>query len=652
MPSHDQHQPPAPPASSHCPVAASLPSPSMREDFTVVVLLGSVMLMAAIIALLSLQGNAAQMNVVIGALGMLLLAEGVLLRLWWRMKRRLKERDEALDELCRVRRQAAQAAAERARMMAFITHELRTPLNGVLGMAQLLRGTRLTPEQVNYVQAIDSSGRLLLSMVNELLETARAEATGAADVHTPLAKRPFKPARMVEEVCELLSPRAHARGLELACFVHPDVRGTWLGDEARIRQILLNLLGNALKFTHEGGVMVRLEPEEKGLRLSVEDTGPGVPKELEAHIFRPFARVGAHDAAREGGVGLGLAIVRQLLDMMGGRMTLRNRPGKGATFEVFLPLKPAVPRQKQRKQSTRPLEGMEVALMVPEGMHRRVLSDYVRALGGTVRLAQPEDFTRLAERGCAHVIVDAAHADALRQWLRGADGHRPRVWLLLTPEERLRLHELMQHPALAGYLLKPVRRRTIIERLAHAATEGMVNASVRALRDMAHQARQAGEHSKTAHKNASGSEQAAPLVLLAEDDPVNAQVARIVLKRAGFEVIHCDNGEQLLAEVRRRLLNAGERRPLCALVDVHMPVMDGVETAQAIRQLEHDLGAPSLPLIALTAGDEDSERERCLAAGMDGFLQKPLDMDALKYLLERFMPRAAAHHAASGAVLH
>ncbi len=568
-----------------------------------------------------------------------------------RQSRRLRQQRRAnraaLHALRQARRQAARTAAERARMMAFITHELRTPLNGLLGMAHLLRGTALTPEQVNYVQAIDGSGRLLKSMVDELLEAARAEATGAADASAPAVKQPFHPARMVEEICELLSPRAHARGLALACFIDPRIDGPWLGDEARLKQVLLNLLGNALKFTREGGVMVRLEPAAdaaQGLVLSVADTGPGVPPGMEQQIFQPFAREGGNDVAREGGVGLGLAIVRRLVALMGGRLSLDNRPGEGATFRVHLPLrraKAATTGDQANERLGKPLAGARVVLVAPRNMHRAVLRDYIAALGGAVEEAAPHDLPRVLARAGSDVIIDAAHAEALADWLRAhGETARARIWLLLTPEERLQHHDLLQHAALAGWLLKPLRRQTLVERLAHGDVESMLNDSVRRLREVAREGQARKErmregqvrHAPADTETASAH---APLVLLAEDDPVSAQVARIVLERAGCRVAHFTDGAALLKDVRQRLLDASRERPCCALLDMHMPEMDGPETAQAIRQLEHELGAARLPLIALSAADAPEERNRCLAAGMDGFLSKPLEAEELQALLRQ-----------------
>ncbi|GEM_PF-7058424 len=576
-----------------------------------------------------------------------LLGLGVAQFVLWRGRREMRTLHERQDDLQRQlrqqRQQATDAAAQRARMLAVITHELRTPLSGMLGMAALLRGTSLTPEQANYVQALDGSARLLLSMVNELMETARAEATGAMDAGVPVVERPFDPVRMVEEVCELLSARAHARALSLACFVDPRIEGEWLGDETRLKQVLLNLLGNALKFTRQGGVMVRLEPVGDGLQISVADTGPGVPQDMERRICEPFARAAVHDVGREGGAGLGLAIVQQLLRAMDGRLELENRPGHGATFRAIVPLRPVAAHDASAARNRGPecavqaLAGVAVALLVPDAMHRRALADYVTALGGVLHVITPEELPQALRSADREVVVDAAHARELRQVLQdAAQMVRARIWLLLMPEQRLALHDLMQHPQISGWLLKPLRRQTIIERLAHGGVDAALDASVRQLRTMVQQAHARGDDDAafaTAPGNASGD---APLVLLAEDDPVNAQVARMVLQRLGCVVRHFTDGAALLRAVRQHLLDAGKAsRPLCVLLDLDMPEMDGLEAAQAIRQLEHALQVPRLPLIALTAGDAGIERERCLAAGMDGFLSKPLDEMTLASLLQQ-----------------
>ena len=530
------------------------------------------------------------------------------------------------DELERVRRMMLEESAARDRMLAFISHELRTPLHGIIGLTGLLRNTPLNAEQLNYVQSLDASGRLALSMVDELLEKARANALGAADAKAPAVAQPFDPVRTVENIAEMLAPRAHARGLELACFIAPAVRGEWLGDELRLRQILLNLVGNAIKFTREGGVLISLDRHAAGLSLTVEDTGPGVPAEVRERLFTPFARDAAQDVAQEGGAGLGLAIVRQLLGSMGGTLHLDSTPGKGTTFRVGLPSRPV--REEDAEAACSPkgdesgggLDGVVLWVVAPEGPARQGLVRYIEAHGGRARMALPEDLHDLLCDPTCEIIVDGRHADALRAALYRlrTDAPRARAWLLLTPEERLRLHDLMQDGRIHGYLLRPLRRRTFVERLVRGQTPERLARSVASLRDL----------SRRARDRANGGGSPGPLVLLAEDNPVNAQIARAILSRAGYRVWWVDDG-RLVLEWMKQALRGELERPACILMDVHMSEMDGLEATEALRRLERSQRARPVPVLALSAGVEDGERQRCLAAGMDGFLPKPFDPDEL-----------------------
>ncbi len=514
-------------------------------------------------------------------------------------------------------------SATRDRMLAIVSHELRTPLHGIIGLVELLRNTPLNAEQLSYVQNLDASGRLLLSMVDELLERARANALGATDAGAPCASQPFDPVRVVENITEMLAPRAHARELEMACFIAPDVRGRWLGDELRLRQILLNLAGNAIKFTRRGGVFISLEREAAGLRLVVADTGPGMPPEVEERLFTPFAREAAHDVAQEGGAGLGLAIVRELVASLQGTLALDNAPGKGATFHVFLPMRPVAEQEADEKDEealTRPLRGVRFQVVAPAGPARKSLARYIEAHGGQAQVVAPEMLHDLLADPGAEIIVDGRNADTLRAALYRLETGEPmaRVWLLLAPEERLRLQDLLQDEHLYGYLLRPLRRNTFEERLVKGHTPERIALSVASLRHLSHRAHKAGRRS----------ERKGPLVLIAEDNTVNAQIARAILEREGYRVWRVDDGSLALEWMKQALRGALEK-PACILMDVHMPRMDGLEATQALRQLERDLRAEPTPVLALSAGSSEDERQRCLAAGMDGFLPKPFDPDDL-----------------------
>ncbi len=548
-------------------------------------------------------------------------------RLWRALERRLREAEAARASLEQARARAERISAERGRLLATASHELRTPLNGVLGMAALLAKTELTPEQANYVKAIDSSGRLLLSTVNELLEQARAEALEAGAGDQPV-KEAFDPAQVAEEICELLSTRAHQKGLDMAVFVHPDISGTWLGDPVRLRQALLNLLGNAVKFTASGSVLLDVRPRRGGVRFCVVDSGPGISARERERIFEPFRQGSAH--AREASSGLGLAITRRLIDIMGGRLALRSAPGRGSAFFFTLPLR----RDPDQRAARWPrLNGMPVLLAIPAGASRRALACYVKAFGGKVRLvSDTQQLHALLAKGAAagDIICDSAHGDLLRAALRdpAAAVALTRTWLLLPPEERIEARELLEGGKLAGFLLRPLRRSTFARQFIEHGGQEQVARAVRQLR-------KAVGHEARAREDAPRQRAAAEPVLLAEDDPVSAQVARLLLQRAGHEVVHVTDGQAAVEEMRRRLSDGALPAPCCILMDMHMPRMDGLDATQRIRRLEVATGAARTPIVALTASESAAEEARCLAAGMDGFLAKPFDEEELVGLLER-----------------
>ena len=399
--------------------------------------------------------------------------------------------------------------------------------------------------------------------------------------------------------------------------------------------MLLNLVGNAVKFTPRGGVLLRLEKVGPGLRFAVEDTGPGVPPALGRRLFDAFVRDESGDVAREGGAGLGLAISQGLVRRMGGRLQLDNRPGRGACFHFTLPLRPA--NEKTTDTSTPCVTLPRLLLLAPEGPVRRALAEQAAACGVVVHLANGLP-PYLPTEG--DVIVDARLEHLLPALLRRAEVNPAlRVWLLLRPEDRIRLHDWLGDPRLAGYLLRPLRRQTFHRLLSGDTLERLTDRSVRTLRRL------------TGARRATPDD-ARPLVLLAEDDAVSAKVAQALLERLGCRVLHVADGLSLLRVVEESLDQPVEERPSVALVDVHMPVMDGIEAVQAIRRLQARQGAPRLPILALSAGGEE-ERARCLAAGMDGFLRKPVEPEALRTALAhhlRLFPRTGAADAPTEAV--
>lgn len=489
----------------------------------------------------------------------------------------------------------AQISAEQ---LASLSHEFRTPLNGVLGMARLLEGTKLTAEQKAYVSALHDSGQHLLTLVNDVLDFAKLGA-GRVELHPA----PMELDGLLRSVAELLSPRAREKNLEIA-WATPAAPSQIHADEGRLRQILLNFAGNAVKFTERGGVLITASVPTAGrLRLAVEDTGPGVSKSDRDRIFEAFAQAEASHADL-GGAGLGLAIARRLARAMGGEVGVdtaqfrKEKGGGGACFwfEAALVGLPGL-------ATPRPLEGRTVGVASPNPIVREAARLQIEACGGkaVVTEALPESIARTQPGDV--ILVDAALAadgGALKPPLQ-----RPAI-VMLAPEERDRIARY-RRAGFTGYLIKPLRPASVAERVLIAA--GAATASAQTAR----------EDERIATAAAPGAR-----VLLVEDNPINALLAKALLTREGCEVEHAVGGEEALAAC-----DVGSYDLI--LMDMRMPGLSGEDTARRLRA-----GGVKTPIVALTANAFEDDRHACLAAGMDDFLVKPLSPDALRAALARW----------------
>lgn len=492
----------------------------------------------------------------------------------------------------------AQAAEEASRakttLFATLTHELRTPLNGVIGMADLLDLTKLEPNARSYVGAIRQSGELLLDLITEILDYSRLEAGRVA-----LESAPFDPEGTMQDVAELLSTKAHAKGLELAVSVRSGSPARVIGDDGRIRQILFNLAGNAVKFTEEGGVLLELSPRPEGrLRFSVRDTGPGVPPEKQAMIFEEFTQADAGVARRHGGAGLGLAIVKRLAHAMGGEVGLSSHPGYGANFWVELPLPPASDAPPPIT-----LNGARVCVVTPSSLLAQSTRATVASLGG-MPVSQDDRpdvilFDWRGEPGDEDIL-------ALKRAARGV--------IALVPQEERGAIERCRAAGVVHYTLKPIRRRSLAERIKVALGEADA-AAVEHLRQ-----------EERAPQTLQGLR-----VLLAEDNPINALLARTLLSRQGCIVVVVQDGEEAVAAASVGAYDL-------ILLDIRMPRLDGIAAAERIRALGGRAGAT--PIVALTADAGDDERARAFKAGMDDFITKPIDAARLLAVAARFTPAA------------
>ena len=477
-----------------------------------------------------------------------------------------------------------------ADQLAALSHELRTPLNGVLGLARLLEGTQLTAEQRDYAIALRESGRHLLALVNDLLDFAKL---GAGKVELQYASVDVE--EMLRSVCELLAPRANEKGLEMG-WALPAELGRIRVDEGRLRQILTNFAGNAVKFTEAGGVLASVVERPDGrLRFVVEDTGPGVSADARERIFEAFAQADpAH--AQLGGAGLGLAIARRLAHAMGGEVGVENAPDGGALFWFEAHFE-----RVDAPQIDAPLAGRTVGVASANPIVREAARRQIRACGA--RAVTAETIEQLAARTDAGDVVLVDHALAGDGSLQPPAG-RPSI-ILLTSQERDRLAGYRE-AGFCGYLIKPLRRGSLAERIMIASGA------------------QADPVAEPEDERIAAAAAPGARVLLVEDNPVNALLARALLAREGCEVDHARAGEEALAAVKVGVYDI-------ILMDMRMPGLSGEQTARMLRA-----SGVHTPIIALTANVFEDDRKACLAAGMDDFLVKPLLPEALRAVLSRW----------------
>jgi signal transduction histidine kinase/DNA-binding response OmpR family regulator len=539
-----------------------------------------------------------------------------------------------VDELDAARRRAEEAMEARGQFLANMSHEIRTPLNAVIGMTELALGARPSPEIRSYLQPVMRSAEALLAIINDILDFSKIEAR-----RMDLDRTSFGLRETVEETVHVLAPRAQAKGLELAADIRRDVPDALVGDAGRLRQVILNLVGNAIKFTDRGEIILRVTPElvdadRAQLHFSVSDTGIGIPADMHGRIFEAFRQADSSITRTHGGTGLGLAIASRLVELMGGQLTVESQVGRGSTFH-FTPRFDRQAAGSGDRWLTPPinLRGLRVLVADDKITTRRIVEGMVTSwsmrpttvASGTAAVAALELARRIGSP--FPIVIAGAQMAGLSGIALGRRLARDKrlagtQLIILTSMRGLPAALRARTPAVAGYVTTPVKHSDLLDALVMLVSRRQTGSPE--TRRIPMPARRRGR---------------ALRILIAEDNAVNRTLVTKILEKRGHTIVAVENGR---AAVEGVVAAIGSRRPFDVVVmDIQMPIMDGLQATGAIRDREATLGGRT-PIVALTAHAMSGDRERCLEAGMTAYLVKPLQPQQLIETVESLAQAAPA----------